>query len=307
MMNDVDLAAVDLNLLVVFEAVYDARHVGSAARRLHVSSSAVSHGLRRLRELLGDPLFVKAPKGVVPSARAAELAAPIAEILTRVRGVMRSVKPFDPKTSARRFTIATSDATMSVLLPGLVAELRREAPYVDLGFRSLLPPSGLDDLDSGAIDLAVLPIDDVPARFFERVVYEDEFVIAARAGHPFLRKPSLRRYCDELHVLVSSTGQLTGFLDQELGARGLSRRVAFSVPGFMLALAALSKTDLLAAVPRSLVRMHAARFGVASVKAPLPLRRWQQRGITVNAAMADPSIAWLFTCVERAGKLTMGR
>src|SRR5919112_680902 len=105
MMQRVDLSRVDLNLLVLFEAVMEARHVGRAAERLHLSSPAVSHGLGRLRRLLNDPLFVRTPKGVVPTDRALALADPVADLLARARSVVGMAEPFDPATSTRRFTI----------------------------------------------------------------------------------------------------------------------------------------------------------------------------------------------------------
>ena len=104
-MNQIDLSRIDLNLLVVFEVVLRERHVGRAAERLSLTQSAVSHRLARLRRLLNDPLFLKTPKGVVPTARAAELQAPIADVLAQVRQVVASAGPFDPARSARRFTI----------------------------------------------------------------------------------------------------------------------------------------------------------------------------------------------------------
>ncbi len=301
-MNFVQLGRVDLNLLVLFDAVFAERHVGTAAGHLHVTPSAVSHGLRRLRELFDDPLFLRTPKGVVPTARACELAAPIAEILSRVRTVVGSVERFDPARSARRFTIGAPDATLAVLLPRLTTELRRAAPRIDLAIVHLLPASETSLLDSGAIDLAVVPLDDIPARFFAKAVYEEEFVIAARAGHPFLKKPTLRGYCELRHALVSITGESQGFLDQALAERGLSRRVALTVPNFLLALAALAGSDLVAAIPRSLLITHAARFGLASVKPPLPLRRWRLGAVVPEVSMADAGIAWLFAAVERAAR-----
>src|SRR5918997_6391986 len=105
MLKETDLSRVDLNLLVLFATVLEERHVGRAAARLNLSPSAVSHGLGRLRRLLKDPLFLRTPKGVVPTARATELAEPIAEILARVRNVVATAEPFDPATSTRRFTI----------------------------------------------------------------------------------------------------------------------------------------------------------------------------------------------------------
>ena len=117
MLNDIHLGHADLNLLPLFEAVLAERHVGKAAQRLHVTPSAVSHGLNRLRFLLNDPLFLRTPKGVAPTARAIELAEPIADILARVRRVVATAEPFDPARSERRFTIGTPDG--SVLLPPL--------------------------------------------------------------------------------------------------------------------------------------------------------------------------------------------
>ena len=288
-----DLAQIDLNLLVVFEAVFHTHHVGRAAKRLYVSPSAVSHGLGRLRQLLDDPLFHKTPKGVIPTARAQALAPAIADVLTRVRGMFGALEPFDPKLSTRRFTIGTADATAAVMIPSLLARWRRHAPGIDLGVVHLLPRSGLGELESRKVDLIVLDEPEVPARFFSQDVCEDEFVIAARRGHPYLKKPSLRRFCETQHMLVSISGETHGNVDIELAKRGLSRRVAVTVPSFMLALAALKESDLLAAIPTSLVQAEAGRFGLASVKAPLPLRRIQLRAIALKTAPADAGIAWL--------------
>lgn len=298
-MNDIDLAAVDLNLLVVFEAVFQARHVGRAAQRVHVSSSAVSHGLGRLRELFDDPLFLRTPKGVVPSARATELSVPIAEILGRVREVVGSVAPFDAARSSRRFAIGASDANSALFLPPLIGILRREAPHVGLSLKNLLPTAGLEELGAG-MDLLVIAVDDVPARYAAKVVHQEEFVIAARARHPFFRAPTLKHYCAAQHVLVSMTGAHHGHVDDALAEKGLSRRVALSVPNFMLALAALGDTDLLAAIPLSLAAAYARTFGLTYVKAPFAERRWPVCAVAPKVALADAGVAWLLASVERA-------
>src|SRR5687768_3072739 len=109
MLNAIDLTRADLNLLVLFDAVLDERHVGRAAERLHLTASAVSHGLGRLRRLLNDPLFLRTPKGVVPTERAVQLAGPVADVLARARHVLASAEPFDPALSKRRFTIGAPD------------------------------------------------------------------------------------------------------------------------------------------------------------------------------------------------------
>ena len=121
MLQKIDLSRADLNLLVLFEVVLEERHVGRAAERLSLSSSAVSHGLGRLRRLLNDPLFLKTPKGVVPTARAEQLAAPVADVLARARSVISTAEPFDPATCTRRFTIGAPDGVSAVFLPPLLA------------------------------------------------------------------------------------------------------------------------------------------------------------------------------------------
>src|SRR6185295_16292603 len=132
MLNAVDLSRADLNLFVLFETVLTERHVGRAADRLNLSPSAVSHGLGRLRRLLNDPLFIKTPKGMVPTARATELAAPIAELLGGARNVIAMASPFDPATSTRRFTLGAPDGASVVILPPLMSYIGRNAPHVNI-------------------------------------------------------------------------------------------------------------------------------------------------------------------------------
>ena len=196
MLHEINLGRIDLNLFVLFEAVRAESHVGRAAERLNLSASAVSHGLARLRRLLNDPLFLRTPKGVVPTARAAELAGPIAEILAQARRVVATAEPFDPHTSARRFTIGAPDGALAAILSPLLDRLRTSAPSIDLGIRQVLPlpgsvesdrawSAGLADLESRALDIAILPIDQAPPRFTLRTLFEEEFVIGMRKGHPF--------------------------------------------------------------------------------------------------------------------------
>jgi DNA-binding transcriptional LysR family regulator len=308
MLNDSDLSRTDLNLLVLFEAVMEERHVGRTADRLNLTPSAVSHGLGRLRRLLNDPLFLRTPKGVVPTSRAAELAAPIAEILARTRNVISTAAPFDPATSMRRFTIGAPDGIAGVILHPLRAELSRIAPRIDIGVRQILPSparvwhSAIADLEARAMDIAIIPSDDIPPRFERRCIYEEDFVIAMRAGHPFARDPSLPRYCEMQHLSVSESGDPYGFVDQVLAKRGASRRIALTVPNFMLALSVLAEGDLISALPRRFVAMHAARFGVLGIDAPLPLPRFRVNAVAPKVAMMDAGVAWLFNLVAARGQ-----
>ena len=311
MLNKIDLSRADLNLLVLFETVMEERHVGRAAERLSLSPSAVSHGLGRLRNLLGDPLFLRTPRGVVPTDRAGELAAPIADILARVRRVISSAEPFDPARSTRRFAIGAPDGASSVLLLPLLDETRRAAPGIDISVRQLLPRQGeasadiawrdaVADLEARAMDIAIIPFADVPARFMKRTLYEEDFVVAFRAGHPFAGDPSLQRYASMQHMVVSHAGDSHGFVDAVLAKHGLSRRIALTVPNFMFALAVLAETDLIAALPRRFVAMHAARFGVVGIDTPVAFGRFRINLVVPRVAMLDAGLAWLVATLERS-------
>jgi DNA-binding transcriptional LysR family regulator len=311
MLHEIDLSRTDLNLLVLFEVVLEERHIGRAAERMNLSPSAISHGLGRLRRLLKDPLFLRTPKGVVPSARALELADPIADVLARIRRVVATAAPFDPGTSSRRFIVGAPDGVSAVLLGSLLADLRRTAPGIDISLRQLLPldrnrmddrawEPALADLETRAVDIAILPVDEVPARFIEQTLYEDDFVIVMRSGHPFVDQPTLSRYCEMQHLIVSLSGDARGFIDNVLAQQGLSRRVALTVPNFMMAFAVVSETDFITAVPRRFAQMHAVRFGLMGREAPMRLPAFRIRAIIPKVAMMDAGVAWLFGALRDA-------
>src|SRR5262245_19692349 len=304
MLNPIDLSRFDLNLLVLFETVFEERHVARSAARLHVSPSAVSHGLGRLRDALGDPLFMRNPRGVVPTERAEALAAPVAEILSRIRDIVATDR-FDPATARRRFMIGAPDAICAVMLPRLFVALRQKAPGIDVGIRHVLPPfaDGYLWLDQRKIDLALLPVDDVPARFLGRVVHEEKFVLAMRAGNPLAKSPTLKRYCEADHVVMSHQGDMRGNVDNILEARGLKRRVVLAAPTFLLALAAVAETDLVFAAAETPLRLQAKRFGLVIVPAPLPIQSDDIMAIAPRSALADVGVAWLIEEVARAIEL----
>ncbi|MGY3618792.1 LysR family transcriptional regulator [Bradyrhizobium sp. USDA 10063] len=305
MLNEINLARADLNLLTLFEVIFRERHVGRAAVRLNLTPSAVSHGLGRLRRLLNDPLFLRTPKGVVPTARATALAEPIAELLARARHVLAGAEPFDATKSARRFVIGAPDGVSSVFLPPLLAALQSRAPGIDIGLRQLLPPRGgqsverawmpvLAELESGTMDIAVAPIDLTPPRFVARPLYEEDFVVVARPRHPFAVRPTLERFCRAQHLVVSMTGDAYGFVDEALAKQGLVRRVALTVPDFASGLAMVAEKELIAAMPRRFVAMHARRFALVSRDVPLRLRSFSIRAAVPKVALMDAGLAWLF-------------
>jgi len=303
MLNKNHLSRIDLNLLVVFSFVLEERHVARAAGRLNLTPSAVSHALVRLRQLLNDPLFLRTAKGVVPTARALALGEPVAEILARVGGVVAAAAPFDAATSVRRFAIGAPDAVIASLAVPLLQRIGLNAPHVDIGLLHLMPSESgagnhpwqgsLDKLEKRDIDVAALPLRTVPPRFEARRLYDEDFVVAMRKGHRFARSPTIAAFCAAHHLLVSLSGDPRGFVDDLLAKRGLKRRIALTVPTFMTALAHLSSSDLIAALPRRLVASHAARFGLTFVELPFKRKPDPIVAVATKAAMMDKGIAFV--------------
>lgn len=308
MLNQTSLARVDLNLLILFHIVLEEGHVARAAARLNLTPSAVSHSLGRLRHLFNDPLFLRTPKGVVPTARALELGEPVADILARVGRVVASAAPFDAATSSRRFVIGAPDAIMASVMVPLSERLCREAPRADIGLIHLMPgrhagtyehpwKESLQKLEKREIDVAILPLRTVPTRFEAGRLYEEDFVVAMRKGHEFARTPTLSAFCRARHLLVSLDGDPRGFVDELLAKRGLRRRIVLTVPTFMMALTHLSSSDLIAALPRRLVERHANRFALAFVELPLKRKPDPIQVVATKAAIMDSGIEWLMELI----------
>jgi DNA-binding transcriptional LysR family regulator len=171
--------------------------------------------------------------------------------------------------------------------------------------RQLLPSAGgllrgdpwaeaYAELDARTLDVAIAPFSDIPARFVTQTLYDESFVIASRPDHPFAQSPGLDTFCAAQHVLVSQSGDSYGFVDKMLAEKGRSRRVALTVPNFMQALAVIGETDLIGAIPRHFLALHAKRFDLAMTEPPLDLSSDPLQIAVSRAAMMDAGIAWLF-------------
>ena len=305
MLNKTNLARIDLNLLVLFEAVLEERHVARAASRLHVSPSAVSHGLGRLRRLMHDPLFLRQPKGVVPTERAQQLAAPVADILERARQVLDKVEKFDPAKSSRRFVIGAPDGASAVILPALLADIRATAPGIQLAVRNLVGnfDAAFTELDARTLDVALLPRPVIPARFVSRSLYDEDFILVRRAGSPKAVTMSLASYIAAPHLVVSASGDPQGPIDDQLATRGLSRRVVLTVSNFMHALAIVAESDLVCALPRQFVAKHGSRYELVTSEPPFPFLSSAVRAVAPQAAMSDEGMVWSLSAIEKAARV----
>jgi DNA-binding transcriptional LysR family regulator len=242
----VRLSAVDLNLLVVFEALMQERNVTRAANDLAMSQPALSHALGRLRYMLKDELFVRSPKGMIPTPRAEQLALPVRRALDELR---HSLEPpqFDPATTDRHFRIAVDNYAAIVLAPPLAARIAKAAPGVTLEFR----PSGTLDvadlLDRGQLDLALGPPTHDGERFSEQPLLADRFVALLRRNHPAAsaRKLTVETFAALPYLEISSSAYDRTFIDGALSRKKLTRRITMRAP-FLSVVRILATSDSVA-------------------------------------------------------------
>jgi DNA-binding transcriptional LysR family regulator len=271
-MHEIDLRRADLNLLVVFQVLLAERHVGRAARRLALTQSATSHALGRLRSLFNDPLFVRHPKGVEPTARALALAPIVAEILDRAQLLIAS-PVFDP-TVACSFTIATIDLTLPTIIVPLIERLRRVAPATDLRVVPLVRDYVAAAFDRQEIDMAILNFPDPPKRLARVPVLKDGYIGIARRSHPGLKKKPLtpKAYAALPHLLFSPRGDPKGIVDEPLARlSGVRRRVVMTVPHISAVPGIVARTDLVAVIAERIVRLYAAEHDLVLFDPPVRL------------------------------------
>lgn len=280
----VKLGAIDLNLLVVFDAVMQERNVTRAGERLGLSQPAMSHALTRLRHMLKDDLFIRSPKGMLPTPRAEQLAAPVRMALD---GLQQSLEPtqFDPSKATRKFRIA-ADNYAAVVLVGLLAEqIGKAAPQVLLEFL----PSGtlklLDLLDHGELDLAIGPNSALGERFSSQVLVQDDFVVVLRNAHPAasVRELSIEEFAALPHLEISSARHSTDFVDQALARSKRARRIALYAP-FLSASRILLTSDMTSVLPRRIAEE-------LSLHLPLTIRRLPFASPIIKTTMVWPR--WL--------------
>lgn len=290
-MNDQKL---DLNLLLVFEALMRERSVTRAARQLGIGQPAASNALARLRSLLRDELFLRSGSRMVPTARALQLADPIETALAGLRAAIAPEDSFDPASARRRFRISAGDYAGMLLLPALTLALRTEAPDVDLRFRFIEKDRVTELTDSGELDLAIGVFTDPPKRFSLRPLYEERFVCLACARHPGLAGGlTLERYAELPHILVTERGDEIGAVDDALRRVGLRRRVAVTVPHALLLPGFLCNSDLIATVAARAARAFAASGILAVHQTPVAMPSWKLSMLWSRQRAGDAGLAWL--------------
>lgn len=287
-MNSSDLAA-----LATLDALLQTASVSEAARRLGLSTPAVSHALARLRERFDDPLLVRAGRRMVLTPRAAGLREQVHEALTLAGRVFEPPQSFDPERLERSFALSVTDYVLVVLGPAIEALVRDRAPRLALRFI----PNALDDAEKlrlGETDLAIGIYGELPPELRTRPLLTDRLVCVVRAGHPIVGKRlGLDQFVALDHVQVAPRGQPGGYVDQQLAERGHARRVVRAVPYFQVALSLTASSDYILTISERIARALGPSLGLTILEPPLPLEPYALSLVWHPRFDRDPAHAWL--------------
>lgn len=287
----------DFNLLVTLDVLLAEGSVARAARRLRLSPSAMSRALSRLRETTGDPLLVRAGRGLVPTPRAVELRERVGPLVEGVEAVLRPAEKPVLERLVRTFTLRTSEGFVENFGPGLLARVGKEAPGVRLRF---VPKTSKDSapLRDGTVDLETGVVEEsTGAELRAQALFRDRFVGVVRRRHPLTRgRITPARYASGRHISVSRRGLDEGLIDELLKRLGLAREVVTGVGGFSTALALARATDLIATVPER--HTGNLRSGLHTFTLPFATPELTVSMLWHPRLQADPAHQWLRACVR---------
>lgn len=267
-----NLKDVDLNLLVVFNELHKHGRVSAVAQSLGISQPGVSNALGRLRKLLGDDLFLRTSRGMVPTPFAQALAQPIADALGALHGTLNAHAAFDPARSERAFVIGVNDVGETYFLPRLMRALEGEAPGVTIRTVRTTSIDVRDEMERGRIDLAMGFLPGLKSGFFQRRLFSQPYVCIFRRDHPLAAGGvSARQFRAAEHVGIVSEGTGHGVVDEVLELAGIHRRLRLIVPHFMAVGPVLAATDMIAVVPRRFADCACQPFGLATAPCPVKI------------------------------------
>lgn len=288
------ISRIDLNLFVIFDTVFTEGGITAASRKLNLSQPAVSHALTRLRGLLGDPLFERHGRSMVPTPLARSIAGQVRAALRHIEGTLHDAARFDPATSDRRFTLAFRDVLELILVPPLMQVLGREAPGIEIAATRMERRSLESDLFTGLVDIGIDVLLPVSPEIRREQMLAEPMVVVARQGHPALaKKLDLKTYLAQEHIQISSRRRGPGLEDLDLARIGVSRRIRLRCQHYGTACRTVSMTDLLATMPARYAEVVNKPYGNDIRPLPLDNTRLELYLYWHRNTDADPAGLWL--------------
>ena len=293
-----NLAALDLNLLVVLDALLAEKSVSGAARRLNSTQPAVSRALGKLRAWFGDPLLTRTRTGMAPTAMGLLLAAEVRGVVDRIQGFVDRRESFEPASAQRTFRLTMTDFPQHVVCGPLLTHLARHAPGIDVDVRpwSLDFP---DALEAGTLDAAVSPPIKAVSGLRSTELVRDELVLVVRRDHPAAKRKAftIDDYCALSHVQSAPNGRAGSVVDDMLAARGMSRRVVLRLPSTLALPALVAGSDCCATVPRRLAESLSASGALAILPVPFEAHGVSLTLVWHDRSERDAAHVWLRTAL----------
>jgi len=297
-----DLASLDLNLLKALDAFLREANVGRAALRLRLSQPAASHALRRLREALHDPILVRNGLRMELTPRAESLREPLKAALDQMQSLFAG-EPFNPAQSARHFRLLFPDLVVELLLPQVMNKIAKQAPRVAIEVMPWRGPDGMTVEFTRSLDLICSFAADAYKGFHRLTLYKDSDAVAVRKGHPLGKRLSRREtFFSVRHVAVAGRGQREDIIDFWLRGKNLERNVALTVPTYIEALHLVSRSDLVAFVPRKLIASLARQLMLAAIDPPVDPGIDEQFLFYPARAQTDSGSIWLRNLVVETAR-----
>lgn len=299
-MKSINLAAIDLNLLVAFEALLEQQSVTKAAEQLQIGQPAMSAALSRLRILFDDELFVRLGRQMQPTLKAQAIAPGILAALQQIRQAVTASQTFEPSVSDRTFTIGSSDYTSFVLMPPLLKFSLQNAPSINAQMIEFEKDRIGNLLEQGEIDLALGVFPNPPRQTQWEPIFEERFVGIARRGHPAIQQGtmSLEAFAQFPHALTTLRRDTAGAIDKVLNELNLERRVAFTTPHMMVLPFAIASSDLVAALPRRIALRLATVCNLTIFELPVKTKPWMVSMLWSTLSDQDEANRWLRNTIK---------
>lgn len=267
-MHDIDITRIDLNLLKVFTSLFETRSVSATAEQLGLAQSSVSHALRRLRDSVGDPLYVKTAAGMQPTPYAQKLAEPIGDALEALQLAFRNEEQFDPARSTKSFNLVMTDACEMIFLPKLTGHLRKIAPGIQLIVHQMPRSAYRSALNEGIVDLALGQMPSGYTDFYQQHLFDEHFTCVMRPGNPAQTGLSLKKFLQAEHAVIGPPATGEALIRRALGAKASKRRIVLQVPHYLSVPIILAETNLVAVMGK-LIAAEYVRQGILA-ETPLP-------------------------------------
>ena len=262
----------DLNLLRVFGAVHAEGHIGRAAKRLGITQPAVSHAIQRLRDSVGDPLFIRSGKGVEPTARADEMAAYVRDSLESAMAAIATPQRFDPATSKRVFHVGLPDHAVAKYAPLIHATFSHRAPKLGIHLHDVQTPEAIRLVEQGDIDMAANVIEDLPKRFKSMPLFTSQIVVIASKQNPYIKgKIDLSGYHKARHLMYSAPPPMNRALGEGLAKWGITRDIGMTISSHLAVPLIIANSDLIATVTREIAEPYVEKYGLQMFKLPFDI------------------------------------